>query len=75
MSQIPVNLWWTNRHRLNLKMATSLRDKFLRMLSSIPDATALPLVDREEALKRNQALKEELAQKIQEINEIISGLS
>lgn len=72
---IPVNRWWVNRHQLNLKMATSLRDELARMLTSIPDTTALPLVSGEESAKRNQALRDDLIIKIDEMNKIISGLS
>lgn len=77
MTQIPVHRWWVNRRSLNLKMATSLRDEFKRMLDDViaESDPQFSLLETGELKKRKTALVEELNSKIHEMERIISSLS
>lgn len=72
---IPVKLWWDNRHKLNRKMAQSLRDELADQLTR---AEALILnqksslgLEREAVDQRNKALLDDLKQRITEMDEIL----
>lgn len=78
MSKVPVKLWWDNRHKLNRKMATSLRDEFVAQLSEAQTAIQVqkPAVglDREEVDRRNAELLNTLKARIEEMDGIIQQL-
>ncbi len=72
---VPVKQWWDNRDKLNQKMALSLRNEFVKMVtkSELAIIVQTPVFgkEREEVDRRNQALLDDLKAKIAEMDKIL----
>lgn len=72
---VPVKLWWDNRHKLNAKMLTSLRDelKTMRVKAEVTILMEQPVFGegREEHDRKNASLLAELDEKIAELEEML----